>query len=94
MEITHLHALCAFLLIHQVLGSAQFYGSYGVNSYFAPLTFPEPQSRTSIPIPIESRVGVDVQPEILKTSTQISRGSEQFSFDMFYVSNFAHNGKL
>lgn len=86
MEVTHLHALCAILLIHHALGSAQFYGSYGRNSYFAPITFPQPQSRAAIPIPLESRLGADVQPEIQKSSTQISRGSEQFSFEMFYVS--------
>lgn len=87
MEVRHLQILGAFLLAHFVMGSAQFYGSYGQNSYFAPITFPEPQSqRVPTTLPLLSRVGIENVPDIQKTSNQISRGSELFSFEMYYVS--------
>lgn len=87
--------LCAILLTTAVRwGNAQFYGTYGRSAYFGPITFPQsPNHVTYNHVPLMARVNVDiVQPDIRATagtaaaSKQISRGSEQFSFDMFYVS--------
>lgn len=86
MEVTKWQKFVVFLLVQLEFGNAQFYGSYGHNSYLAlaPITFPQAQSYSTVPL--LSRVGTESMPQILKTSSQISSGSELFSFDMFYVS--------
>lgn len=94
-----LQILCTVLLVWMVSwGNAQFYGTYGRSAYFAPITFPQsPINAGNINnkdhnVPLVTRVNVDLpqaddaQVAAIAASKQISRGSEQFSFDMFYVS--------
>lgn len=90
---------CTVLLVSMIsCGNAQFYGSYGRSAYFAPITFPQPPihigNNNDHNVPLMTRVNVDqvqaddYQAAAIATSKQISRGSEQFSFDMFFVSGF------
>lgn len=102
MEIPiRLQILCTISLLLSVVrwGDAQFYGSYGRAAYFAPITFPQPPDNDQNIVPVISRVSDDFgqpqpqpQPEILAAnlaaSQQISKGSEQFAFEMFSVSAF------
>lgn len=102
MELTiRLQILCTILLLSVVRwGNAQFYGTYGRSAYLGPITFPQtPNHNQNNNVPLSSRVDVDIaQPAeyqaavaaAIAASKQISRGSEQFSFDMFYVSHFTH----
>lgn len=99
MEIPiRLQILCTISLLSVVRwGNAQFYGSYGRSAYFAPITFPQTPDYNGQPnaVPLISRVNVDfiqtpqeIQAAAIAATKQISRGSEQFAFDMFYVSVF------
>lgn len=92
-----LQILFTILLLSVVRwGNAQFYGTYGRSAYFAPITFPQtPDFNQNNNVPLMSRVNDDVVQPVeyqaaaaaaIAASKQISRGSEQFSFDMFYVS--------
>lgn len=92
-----LQILCTISLILSVVrwGDAQFYGTYGRSAYFAPITFPQaPDSNGQSVVPVMSRVGDDfIQPQqeipaaAIAASKQISKGSEQFAFEMFSVSD-------
>lgn len=86
MDVIQLRLFGVVLLLLFVYANAQFYGSYGRNSYLAPITFPEATNRATT-VPVLSRVGADFPSDIQATSAQISRGSEQFSFEMYYVSS-------
>lgn len=93
-----LQIFCTMILVSLVhCANGQFYGSYGRSAYFAPITFPQSPIHTndnSHNVPLMTRINVDVpkaeeiQAAAIAASKQISHGSEQFSFDMFYVSVF------
>lgn len=100
MEIPiRLQILCTISLLLSVVhwANAQFYGSYG-RSYFAPITFPQtPDNNGENLLSVISRVSDDfispptqqqIQAAAIAASKQISKGSEQFAFEMFNVSVF------
>lgn len=94
--------LCLFLVLSTILalGSAQYYGSFGRNVLIRPQESAFPfqntqfqntafqntlQSRSDAG-PLLTRVNSDPSQNIRLASTQISSGSEAFSFDIFRVS--------
>lgn len=82
--------LCIFLVFSTVLalGSAQYFGDFGRNVLIRQQESAYPfltQSRSGA-VPLLARVNADTTQNIQLASTQISRGSELFSFDMFRVS--------
>lgn len=100
MDVTiRLQIFCTILLVSVVLCTqlnAQFYGTYGRSAYFAPITFPQTPIYNNINndnVPLMTRVNVElvqseeIQAAAIAASKQISHGSEQFSFEMFYVSS-------
>lgn len=96
MEIPiRLQILCTISLFLSVV-HAQFYGTYGRSAYFAPITFPQaPSNNGQNVVSVMSRVSDDfIQPAqdfqaaAIAAGKQISKGSEQFAFEMFHVSVF------
>lgn len=93
MKGVHMNIICAMALLSLV--SAQFYGSYGnygrdvLIRPQAPIPYPQNayqiQSRLA-PLPLTRTP--EMPHNVRMAATQISRGSEQFSFDMFQVSSF------
>lgn len=80
--------LCGSLSL-LALANAQFYGSYGRNVLIRPHvsshSFPfQTESRLASPQP--AQVNTELAENVRTVATQISRGSEMFSFDMFRVS--------
>lgn len=92
MKGAHLSILCG-ILTFLAFGSAQFYGTYGRNVLIRPQVAPYPyspnpytiQGRLAAP-QFLTRVNPDMPQNVRMASTQISRGSEMFSFDMYRVS--------
>lgn len=92
MKGAHLSIFCGFMTL-LAFGSAQYYGSYGRDVLIRPQVASYPyspnpytiQSRLAAP-QFLTRVNADMPQNVRMASTQISRGSELFSFDMYRVS--------